>query len=140
MNKELFDCSTFTLSQNKKSIKPKWFYDNNGSKLFSKICKTKEYYPTRTEIKILKDFSKEIAGAVGEKATIFELGAGDSEKIEILIKNLQNIKTYIPSDISKIYLNAVSKKMKKKYPDLNIKPLAFDKTLISTIFRNFRKK
>ena len=140
MNKELFDSITSTLSKKNKFIKPKWFYDNNGSKLFSKICKTKEYYPTRTEIKILKEFSKEIAFEVGEKAMIFEPGAGDSEKIEIIIKSLQNIKTYIPSDISKIYLNTVSKKMKKKYPNLNIKPLAFDFTKNNSFVKEFKKR
>ena len=34
-----------------KTLPAKYFYDEHGSKLFDKICDTKEYYPTRVEIK-----------------------------------------------------------------------------------------
>ena len=45
------------LSSLKKDIKclsPKYFYDEIGSNLFTKICELPEYYPTRTEINIQK--------------------------------------------------------------------------------------
>ena len=43
------------LSKKKKKLSSKWFYDFHGSKLFEQITKLEEYYPTRTERKILKD-------------------------------------------------------------------------------------
>ena len=43
------------LSKKNKKLSSKWFYDFHGSKLFEQITKLEEYYPTRTERKILKD-------------------------------------------------------------------------------------
>ena len=35
------------LRQQPKAISPKYFYDTEGSRLFSRICELSEYYPTR---------------------------------------------------------------------------------------------
>ena len=35
------------LSQPQKQIPPKYFYDAAGSRLFDRICRLPEYYPTR---------------------------------------------------------------------------------------------
>ena len=43
-----------SLNQKQKSINPKFFYDEKGSKLFEKICSLPEYYLTRAEISILE--------------------------------------------------------------------------------------
>ena len=43
------------LSASEPYILPKYFYDEIGSRLFEKICQTKEYYPTRTEVGIIRD-------------------------------------------------------------------------------------
>ena len=43
------------LSRSPKSLPPKYFYDDHGSKLFEQICELPEYYPTRTETSILKN-------------------------------------------------------------------------------------
>ncbi len=49
------------LSQHPKRLSPKYFYDATGSELFEAITKLPEYYPTRTELKILRDRGNEIA-------------------------------------------------------------------------------
>ena len=46
---------SFSLNQISKFINPKFFYDKKGSELFESICLLPEYYPTRTEISILKN-------------------------------------------------------------------------------------
>ena len=38
------------LSAPRKSLPPKYFYDERGSRLFDAICELPEYYPTRTEL------------------------------------------------------------------------------------------
>ena len=48
------------LSKKNKKLSYKWFYDFKRSKLFEEITKLKEYYPARTERKILRDNKKEI--------------------------------------------------------------------------------
>ena len=89
------------LSGKVKKLNPKWLYDFNGSKLFEKITKLKEYYVTRTEIQILKKNKNEIANIIGERAIVVEPGAGESKKISIFLKSLKDPKHYIPTDISK---------------------------------------
>ena len=43
------------LSQHPKRLSPKYFYDAAGSQLFEDITRLPEYYPTRTELGILRD-------------------------------------------------------------------------------------
>ena len=45
---------------------PAWFlYDEQGSRLFDRICQQPEYSLTRTEIALLKSSAPEIAAAIG---------------------------------------------------------------------------
>ena len=114
------------LSKKNKKISSKWFYDYRGSKLFEQITKLKEYYPTRTEIKILKDNKIEIAEKIGKRAVLIEPGAGDIKKITIFLSNLDKPKKYIPLDISEDYIKKVSKTFKKKFPKITITPKGYD--------------
>ncbi len=114
------------LSKKNKKISSKWFYDYRGSKLFEQITKLKEYYPTRTEIKILKDNKIEIANKIGKRAVLIEPGAGDIKKISIFLNNLDTPKKYIPLDISEDYIKKVSKTFKKKFPKIAITPIGYD--------------
>ena len=104
------------LSKKNKKISSKWFYDFHGSKLFEKITKLKEYYPTRTEKKILKENRIENANKIGKGAVLIEPGAGDIKKIAIFLSSLDNPKKYIPLDISEDYMTKISKGFKKKFP------------------------
>ena len=49
------------LAATPKQLHPKYFYDAAGSKLFDRICATSEYYPTRTETAMLREYADEIA-------------------------------------------------------------------------------
>jgi L-histidine N-alpha-methyltransferase len=49
------------LTQTPKTLPPKYFYDDRGSVLFEQICELPEYYPTRTETVILRQYAGEIA-------------------------------------------------------------------------------
>ena len=116
------------LSSKVKKLNPKWLYDFNGSKLFEKITKLKEYYITRTEIKILRKNKNEIAHIIGERAIVIEPGAGESKKISIFLKSLKHPKHYIPTDISKKYIVKIGKKLKKKFPKIKVSPTVDDFT------------
>ena len=61
-----------------RSIAPKYFYDREGSQLFDQICGLPEYYPTRTELQILKERAGEIATHIGPNAELVEFGAGST--------------------------------------------------------------
>ncbi len=42
------------LSKSPRQLSCKFFYDDQGAKLFQQICELPEYYITRTEIEILR--------------------------------------------------------------------------------------
>ncbi|NOZ09693.1 MAG: L-histidine N(alpha)-methyltransferase [Gammaproteobacteria bacterium] len=68
------------LGSSPKSLPPKYFYDERGSRLFENICVTDEYYPTRTEDALLKKFANQIIQLV-QPDSIVELGSGSSRKM-----------------------------------------------------------
>ena len=61
---EFYEAVLEGLSLPQKTISPKFFYDERGSKIFDKICDTPEYYLTRTEIALLNDIQEELYSLV----------------------------------------------------------------------------
>jgi dimethylhistidine N-methyltransferase len=92
------------LSEPRKWMSPKYFYDDAGSKLFEEITALPEYYPTRTEKSIFLEHGRHIADAIGPSAAIFEYGSGSSEKVEWLATRLEKPVAYVAMDISKDHL------------------------------------
>ncbi len=111
-----------------RSIAPKYFYDSEGSKLFDQICDLPEYYPTRTELQILKDRAGEIAAQIGPNAELVEFGAGSLTKVRLLLDAMQSPKRYIPIDISGEHLESAANVLKADYPLLQVKPVVADYT------------
>ncbi len=107
------------------SIPPKYFYDAIGSKLFDDITQLDEYYPTRTEIAILKTHANEIANMIGTGSVLLEPGGGSCTKIHILLDGLKP-KAYVPMDISSTHLKAASEDLADKYVDLEIHAVCTD--------------
>ena len=94
-----------TLQQPKKSINPKFFYDEDGSKIFDEICSLPEYYPYNVETEILEQIEQKLLPYLSDEFHLIELGSGSSVKtrllIDILLKS-QNHLQYFPIDISEI--------------------------------------
>ena len=72
-----------------KSLPCKYFYDEVGSKLFDSICESPEYYPTRTELRLMKDAAQEIATAIGSNVDLIEYGSGASKKVRYILDALE---------------------------------------------------
>ena len=115
------------LSLKQKAIPPKYFYDERGSRLFDEICETQEYYPTRTEMKILSDNLAEICHYLGSDAVLIEPGSGSSQKVRLLLDQLEP-HTYMPLDISSDYLLEVSKHLVDEFPGLQVAAACVDFT------------
>ncbi len=111
-------------SKKNKIIPSKYHYDVEGSKHFQKITKTKEYYITRTEKEILKKIANEINLIFGSNLTFIEFGSGSTEKIRILLND--QVKFYVPLDISFDFIKKSSKKLFKSFPKLKILPTYCD--------------
>ena len=111
-----------------RSIAPKYFYDLPGSVLFDEICDLPEYYPTRTEIGLLRERAHEIAAHIGPHAELVEFGAGSLTKVRILLDAMQTPARYVPIDISGDHLALAAQALKAEYPQLQVKPLVADYT------------
>lgn len=111
-----------------KTLPAKYFYDRRGSELFEQICRLPEYYPTRTERKILRDNAAEIAEIIGPDAEVVEFGAGAAEKIRLLLDALPRPAGYLPIDISGPHLSAAVAPLVRAYPDVTVRVVAGDFT------------
>ncbi|WP_077730563.1 L-histidine N(alpha)-methyltransferase [Methylocaldum sp. 14B] len=111
----------------KKRLPPKLFYDKRGSELFEAICETPEYYPTRTEVGILRDSAQEIAETIGKDCILIEPGSGNSQKVQLLLETLHPA-VYMPMDISKDHLKLSVQALGAAYPWLRVHAMCMDYT------------
>jgi len=116
------------LRSDPKRISCKYFYDSEGSRLFEKVCGIPEYYPTRTELALLKAHAPEMTALIGAEAEIVEFGAGAGEKIRPLLDALERPRAYLPIDISGAYLRGIAARLTEEYPALDIRPIVADFT------------
>lgn len=117
------------LSAPQKYLDSKYFYDAEGDRLFQEIMQCEEYYLTGCEMEILASRSAEIASALAQHASTFdvvELGAGDATKsIHLLRQLLSNGTdfTYFPIDISANVIGQLEQQLPAMLPDLRMKGL-----------------
>jgi len=116
------------LAASPKRIAPKYFYDERGSELFDKICQTPEYYPTRTELGLLKTHGAAIAEAVGPDCLVVEYGAGSSLKIRRLLDALDRPAGYVAVDISRDYLHGQMSGLAQDMPEIAVGAICADFT------------
>jgi dimethylhistidine N-methyltransferase len=115
------------LSQRPKRLSPKYFYDATGSELFEAITRLPEYYPTRTELSILRDRGSDIAAIIPKGAALIEFGAGATTKVRLLLENCA-ISAYVPVDISGDFLHGQANALRRDFPGLAVYPVAADFT------------
>lgn len=127
------------LNQQPKVISPKYFYDETGSHLFEEITRLPEYYPTRTELRILRDHGANIASSIPENAALVEFGAGATTKIRLLLETCR-FGAYVPVDISGDFLAAQADTLRMDYPHLEIYPVAADFTRLFQLPRQIQNR
>ena len=116
------------LKQPEKMISPKYFYDERGSQLFEAITALPEYYPTETELGIMRDHVDEMATLFGKQASLIEFGSGSSLKTRILLENLDELAVYVPVDISQELLLESAVQLRDEFPNIEIMPVIADFT------------
>ncbi len=116
------------LSRRQKVLPPKYFYDLEGSRLFDEITRLPEYYPTRTELGILRDNAGAIGRLAPAGAAVVEFGSGSTEKIRVLLRAIPDVSAYVPVDVSGDFLNAEADQLRADLPGLEITPVAADFT------------
>jgi L-histidine N-alpha-methyltransferase len=118
------------LSQTPKSLPSKYFYDEEGSKLFQQITELPEYYLTQCESEIFHSKKDEIARLVnGSRFNLVELGAGDGRKTKILLEHFLKAGLdfrYVPIDICEAAVKGLIGGLNKHSSRLPIKGLVAD--------------
>ncbi len=115
------------LSQPRKVVPARFFYDRRGSELFEAITGLPEYYPTRTEIGLLSAHGADIARLAGKGRVVVEFGSGSSIKTPLLLKHVAP-PAYVPIDISADFLAEAAASLAAAHPEVNVRPLAGDFT------------
>jgi len=113
------------LSLPQKVLPPKYFYDARGSRLFERICRLKEYYPTRCELALTRAHLGAIARFAGRGCALIEYGSGESRKSRLLIEALRPA-AYVPVDISDSALGAAAARLRRRFPWLELRPVHGD--------------
>jgi len=111
-----------------KELPCKLLYDERGSQLFEQICELDEYYPTRSEMRIMRAAAAEMAARLGPHCLLLEYGSGSSTKTPLLLDHLERPAGYVPIDISREVLSASAAAIAARYPRLQVLPVCADYT------------
>ena len=111
---------------------PAWFlYDEEGSRLFDRICEQPEYSLTRTEIALLEFAAPEIASAIGG-GVIVEFGAGSAQKVGPLL-NAIHPSAYVALDISAEHLSQATSALQQRHPEVPMLGICCDHSTLMAL-------
>jgi L-histidine N-alpha-methyltransferase len=116
------------LGRPQKEVSAKYFYDAAGSCLFDRITELDEYYLTRTELGIMRQYADRMAARCGSQCLLVELGAGSLVKVRLLLDRLHRPAGYVPVDMSDNHLHAAAAALVRDYPNLAMLPICADFT------------
>lgn len=116
------------LRAERKTLSPKFFYDERGAELFERICELPEYYLTVGEVEILRSHAGDLARLAGPNCALIEYGSGAGLKVRILLDALEQPASYTPVDISAKQLAQVAASIGREYPDVVVRPVCADYT------------
>lgn len=111
-----------------KTLSPKFFYDERGSRLFLEITALPEYYLTRTERGILEESAGEMTCQWPAGSVLVDLGSGASRKARILLDRITVPCTYMPIDISLEQLEESAAAVARDYEHVRVVAVCSDYT------------
>jgi dimethylhistidine N-methyltransferase len=114
------------LSATPKRVPAKYFYDPAGSQLFERITELPEYYPTRSEMRILRDHAADIAKLIPAGSALVEFGSGSNRKARILLRAAPKLAAYVPVDICGAMLEQEAAELRPDFTDLKVLPVTAD--------------
>jgi dimethylhistidine N-methyltransferase len=114
------------LSATPKRVPAKYFYDGAGSQLFELITELPEYYPTRSEMRILRDHAADIASLIAPGSALVEFGSGSSRKARILLAAAPRLAAYVPVDICGEMVEQEAAELRRDFPQLKVLPVTAD--------------
>jgi L-histidine N-alpha-methyltransferase len=116
------------LRKPQKELPTRLLYDQEGARLFERICELDEYYLTRTELAIMEANVGAMASRLGAECLVIEPGSGSGRKTRLLLAALERPAAYVPVDIARESLVAVAESLRSELPDLEVLPVWADFT------------
>jgi L-histidine N-alpha-methyltransferase len=116
------------LARSPRSIPPKYFYDDQGSRLFDAICELPEYYLTRAERALLERHADGIVEHARATALV-EIGSGMARKTGLLVRSLcarAASPRYVPFDIAPAAIEASARALIAEHPRLLVRGVVGD--------------
>jgi len=126
-----------------KQISSMFFYDANGSRLFEEITRLPEYYPSRTEKRLLHQFAP-LLHRQGKAHNIVEIGSGNGSKISVLLgaippKGWQRLR-YTAVDVSHEAIQESADHLQGRFPGIKIHGIVADFTRQLHLIPNGRRR
>ena len=116
------------LDDDQKHVPSIWLYDRRGSELFEEITEVAEYYPTRTETRLLAGLAPALESEIGGVHSLVEIGSGSSRKTRLLLAAMHSLGRYVPVDISADFLHDAASGLQRDFPHLVVQPVVADFT------------
>jgi L-histidine N-alpha-methyltransferase len=116
------------LARPPRSIPPKYFYDEAGSRLFDAICALPEYYLTRTERALLERHADALVGQARPRALV-EIGSGMARKTGLLVRAMcarGAEAVYVPFDIAPEAIAASASTLLAEHAPLRVRGVVGD--------------
>jgi dimethylhistidine N-methyltransferase len=113
------------LTRARKTLPPKYFYDERGCGLFEAICRTPEYYVTRAETALMQGRATSMARHLGPRCAVIEYGSGSGRKTRILLEALAPV-AYVPVDIAREQLLDTAAGIARGFPALAVTAVCAD--------------
>ena len=105
-----------------RTLPTRYFYDDHGSEIFERICKSQEYYPTRTEHELLKTVADDVVTRT-DADELVELGSGAATKTRVVLDAMaraQQLRCYVPFDVSEGIVRRVAQELVEEYDGLQV--------------------
>lgn len=130
IDRALADVALAGLTRPRKTLPAKLFYDDEGCRLFYRITELPEYYLTRTELAMLPDVARHVAGLLEPDSVLVEYGASDERKATFLFTPgggaPSPIRAYVPIDVARIALSRMRERLARTLPRLTVHPVIAD--------------
>jgi L-histidine N-alpha-methyltransferase len=126
LDRAVADAALPGLLAERKTLPAKLFYDDEGCRLFGAITRLPEYYPTRTELALLRDVAAEAVAGIPPGSALVEYGASDEAKASLLLDATDRFAAYAPIDVAEGALAALAARMRRSHPRLAVFPVAAD--------------
>ncbi len=128
LDRAVADAALSGLLAARKTLPPKLFYDAEGCRLFGEITRLPEYYPTRTELALLRGVASEAISGLPPGSALVEYGASDETKACLLFDAGDPLlfTSYVPIDVAGSALDALARRLRRSHPALQVHPVVAD--------------